>query len=317
MVTVGVVIVVATAMTPEAPPSQLWHRWEAHDPTSTRTIDHRAWEAFLTRYLRIGADGVHRVAYSRVTAPDRAALDAYIAELAGLPISGYNRAEQLAYWINLYNALVVRADPRPLPDRQHPRHRPRRRRAARGPWDEKLVEVEGQPVSLSDIQNRILRPIWHDPRVLYALSCGAVSCPNLQPEPYQADRLEHQLSKAAMVYVNDPRCIQIDGNRLSVSSLYRWYAADFGGSDTRHHQPSHGLRRAQARDVPRAVRADQRRRLRLAPERRHASVWRPSPPTPGRQPAVRSALPAYNDGRWPNRCICRRRTGRCRRACSC
>ncbi len=214
-----------------APTAEPWRRWEAHDPTSSRTIDHRAWEAFLTRYLRIGADGVHRVAYSRVTAPDRAALDAYIAELARLPVSDYNRAEQLAYWINLYNALVVRVilDHYPISSiRDIAPSAP----GSAGPWDEKLVEVEGQPVSLSDIQNRILRPIWHDPRILYALSCGAVSCPSLQPEPYQADRLEHQLSKAAMVYVNDPRCIQIDGNRLSVSSLYRWYAADFGGSDT-------------------------------------------------------------------------------------
>jgi Protein of unknown function, DUF547 len=215
-----------------APAAELWPRWQAHDPTSTRTIDHRAWEAFLTRYLRIGADGVHRVAYGRVTAEDRAALDAYIAGLAGLPISGYNRAEQLAYWINLYNALVVRVVLDHYPVASIRDIAPSSAQGSAGPWDEQLVEVEGQPISLNDIQNRILRPIWHDPRILYALSCGAVSCPNLQPEPYRADRLEHQLSKAAMVYVNDPRCIRIDGNRLGVSSLYRWYAADFGGSDT-------------------------------------------------------------------------------------
>ncbi len=215
-----------------APAPELWPRWQAHDPTSTRTIDHRAWEAFLTRYLRIGADGVHRVAYGRVTAQDRAALDAYIAGLAGLPISSYNRAEQLAYWINLYNALVVRLVLDHYPVASIRDIAPSSAPGSAGPWDEQLLEVEGQPISLNDIQNRILRPIWHDPRILYALSCGAISCPNLQPEPYQADRLEHQLSKAAMVYVNDPRCIRIDGNRLDVSSLYRWYAADFGGSDT-------------------------------------------------------------------------------------
>ncbi len=230
--TSGVVLLPGASALRAAPRAELWQRWEAHDPASTQTIDHHAWEAFLTRYLRIGADGVHRIAYSRVTAADRAALDAYIAGLAALPISGYNRDEQLAYWINLYNALVVRVVLDHYPVASIRDIAPSSAPGSAGPWDAKLIEVEGAPISLSDIQNRILRPIWHDPRILYALSCGAVSCPSLQPEPYQADRLEHQLSKAAMVYINDPRCIQIDGNRLSVSSLYRWYAADFGGSDT-------------------------------------------------------------------------------------
>jgi Protein of unknown function, DUF547 len=230
-VAVGVVILVATAMTTEAPRSQLWDRWLAHDPSSTRRIDHSAWEAFLMRYLRIGSDGVHRVAYAAVTPPDRAALDAYIERLAALPISTYNRAEQMAYWINLYNALTVR-----LVLDHYPIDSIRDIDAGSGPglgeaWDEKLIEVEGMSISLNDIEHRILRPIWHDPRVHYALSCAAVGCANLQPEPFQGDRLEHQLNEAAMAYINDPRCIQIEGDRLGLSSIYRWYRQDFGGSD--------------------------------------------------------------------------------------
>jgi hypothetical protein len=228
----GLAVLLIAGTATAAPRAELWERWTAHDPHSDKHIDHHAWGAFLARYLRIGADGVHRVAYSRVTAADRAALDAYIDELASLPISSYDRAEQLAYWINLYNALVVRVILEHYPISSIRDISSSSTPGSTGPWDEKLVTIEGAPISLSDIQNRILRPIWRDPRVLYALSCGAVSCPNLQPEPYQADRLEHQLSKAAMAYVNDPRCIQIDGDRLGVSSLYRWYAADFGGSDT-------------------------------------------------------------------------------------
>ncbi len=230
-VAVGVLVVVATAMTTEAPRSQLWDRWLAHDPSSTRRIDHSAWEAFLMRYLRIGSDGVHRVAYAVVTPSDRAALDGYINHLAALPISTYNRAEQMAYWINLYNALTLR-----LVLDHYPIDSIRDIGAGSGAdlgeaWDEKLVEVEGMPISLNDIEHRILRPIWHDPRIHYVLSCAAVGCANLQPEPFQGDRLEHQLNKAAMAYINDPRCIQIDGDRLGLSSIYRWYKEDFGGSD--------------------------------------------------------------------------------------
>jgi hypothetical protein len=226
----AVVLVAGGAMA--GPPAELWERWSAHDPHSSEHIDHAAWGAFLTRYLRIGADGVHRVAYSQVTPADRAALDGYIASLAGLPITSYDRPEQLAYWINLYNALIVRVVLDHYPISSIRDVAPASASGSAGPWDEKLVRVEGTPVSLGDIENRILRPIWQDPRVLYALSCGAVGCPNLQPEPYQADRLEHQLNKAAMAYVNDSRCIRISDDRLGVSSLYRWYAADFGGSDS-------------------------------------------------------------------------------------
>jgi hypothetical protein len=229
---VGLAVLLIAGQVAAGPPAELWERWSAHDPRSTGHIDHAAWGAFLNRYLRIGADGVHRVAYSQVTPAHRAALDGYIRGLADLPIGSYDRPEQLAYWINLYNALVVRLVLEHYPVSSIRDISPASATGSVGPWEMKLVEVDGTPVSLNDIQNRILRPIWQDPRVLYALSCGAVGCPNLQPEPYQADRLEHQLSKAAMAYVNDPRCIRIDDDRLGVSSLYRWYAADFGGSDS-------------------------------------------------------------------------------------
>lgn len=214
-----------------APRAELWDRWLAHDPASLLQIDHDDWDAFLVRYLRIGADGVHRVAYGAVAPEDRALLENYVARLGGLPISRYSRPEQMAYWINLYNALVVRLviDHYPVAsirDIGKGSDAP-----GVGPWRRKLVEVEGTPLSLSDIAHRILRPIWHDPRIHYALACGAVSCPNLQPEPFYADQLDRQLSEAAMAYVNDRRCIRIEGDQLGLSSLYRWYREDFGPTD--------------------------------------------------------------------------------------
>ena len=214
-----------------APPAELWARWLAHDPASTREIDHDDWDAFLVRYLRIGAEGVHRVAYGEVTPADRALLERYIAHLAAGPISEYSRAEQMAYWINLYNALVVRLVVDHYPIASIRDVGSRQGAPGAGPWRQELVEVEGIPLSLHDIAHRILRPIWRDPRVHYALACGAVGCPNLQPEPFEADQLERQLSEAAMAYVNDPRCIRIEEDQLGLSSLYRWYHGDFGGTD--------------------------------------------------------------------------------------
>lgn len=226
------VVATGVATADAAPRAQLWERWLAHDPDSMHHIDHGEWDGFLTRNLRIGPDGVHRIAYGAVSEHDRAVLAGYLQRLGRVPISTYARAEQAAFWINLYNALTVEVvlDNYPIGSIRDIGATPGEG-GSTGVFDQKLIEVEGEPLSLNDIANRILRPIWHDPRIHYALSCAAVSCPNLQPEPFEGDRLEQQLSKAAMTYINDPRCIQIDRQQLGLSSLYRWYRDDFGGSD--------------------------------------------------------------------------------------
>ena len=91
-----------------APKSDLWARWQAHDPASQATVDHAAWGRLLETYVRAGEDGVNRFDYAAVTTADRAALGRYIMGLAALPVDDYGRPEQLAYWVNLYNALTVR-----------------------------------------------------------------------------------------------------------------------------------------------------------------------------------------------------------------
>jgi hypothetical protein len=229
--TVCLLLLLAVGAAQAAPQAELWERWLAHDPRSIRPVDHSAWDDFLMRYVRIRADGVHGVAYGQVTLADRGALEAYIDALSRLPISRYGRPEQMAYWINLYNALLVRvvlehypvASVRDIGASANP--------GTGGPWDGKRLEIEGAALSLNDIEHRILRPIWRDPRIHYALSCAAIGCPNLQPEPFAADRIERQLNQAAIAYINDPRCIQTGGDQLVVSSIYRWYQDDFGGSD--------------------------------------------------------------------------------------
>jgi hypothetical protein len=231
LVAVLCLIAVSSVAGGQAEPPRLWERWLASDPESTREIDHSAWEAFLTRYVRIGSDNIHRVAYGQVTPADRKALDDYLLQLSSTPISGYNRTEQLAYWINLYNALTVRTVLGHYPVASIRDIDISPGLLATGPRDAPMIEIEGQALSLNDIQNRILRPIWSDSRILYALSCAALGCPNLRPVPFTSDRLDHQLSEAAIAFINDPRCIQTEDRQLVVSSLLRWYREDFGGSD--------------------------------------------------------------------------------------
>ena len=102
---------------------------------------------------------------------------------------------------------------------------------ANGPWGRKLIAVDGTDVSLDDIEHRILRPIWKDPRVHYAVNCASLGCPNLQKKAFTAATADAMLTAAAVEFVNDPRGVRFEGNDLIVSKIYDWFEEDFGGSE--------------------------------------------------------------------------------------
>jgi hypothetical protein len=215
-----------------APKADPWPRWERHDPSSTLTVDHAAWAAFLARYVRSAADRINRVDYAAVSSADRQLLAGYLAALAATPVSRLARPEQMAYWINLYNALTMQIvlDHYPTASIRDIDISPGL--FSDGPWGARLVEVEGERLCLDDIEHRILRPFWRDPRIHYAVNCASLGCPNLQLSPFLAQVLDRQLDEAALAYVNHPRGVTISADgRLTVSSLYIWYQDDFGGSD--------------------------------------------------------------------------------------
>lgn len=225
----GVSLALVAFPTVAAPKADLWERWTVHDPSATATIDHSPWGRFLKTYVLAFPDGVNRLAYARVSETDRKRLDRYIDELLALPISAYSRHEQRAYWINLYNALTVQLilDHYPVNSIRHIKPHP----FAIGPWRKKLITVEGERLSLDDIEHRILRPIWRDPRLHYAVNCAAIGCPNLQAEAYTASNADTLLDRGAKTYVNNARGVEFRKGRLIVSSIYKWFQEDFGDSD--------------------------------------------------------------------------------------
>lgn len=214
-----------------APKAELWPRWAANDPASARTVDHAAWGGFLAAHVSTGPDGINRLAYGRVSAADRGSLKAYVGRLAAEPVSTLNRAEQRALWINLYNALTVDVvlDHHPVASIRDIDISPGL--FSDGPWGRKLVAIEGENVSLDDIEHRILRPVWRDPRLHYALNCASLGCPNLLAKPFTAANADELLDIAARAYVNHPRGAHVSEGKLVVSSIYAWFEADFGGSD--------------------------------------------------------------------------------------
>lgn len=215
-----------------APKAKLWERWTANDASATHSIDHSEWTQFLEKYVRTDEHDLNRVDYAGITEGDRALLEDYISKLAATVVSDLNRTEQFAYWVNLYNAATVKvvADHYPVASILDISISPGL--FSRGPWGKKFIEVEGESLSLDDIEHRILRPIWRDPRIHYAVNCASVGCPNLQKTAYTAENSERLLTLGATEYINSNRGAEIVGSRgFKVSSIYHWYKADFGGSD--------------------------------------------------------------------------------------
>lgn len=214
-----------------APAARLWPRWEKHDAGSTQAADHGVWDEFLRRYVKDGADGIARVAYAAVDSTSRRSLAEYINRLQAVPVDGLARVEQLAFWINLYNALTVKVVLDHYPVRSIRDIDISPGLFADGPWDRKLVTVAGEALTLNDIEHRILRPIWRDPRLHYAVNCASLGCPNLQPAAFSAANVEAMLERAARAYINHPRGARVERGRLIVSKIYSWFQEDFGGGE--------------------------------------------------------------------------------------
>ena len=214
-----------------APKSELWPRWQAHDPAATQAVDHTPWDRLLKAYLVIGEDGINRFAYGQVSNADRQALEDYVAALAATPVSSLARPEQMAYWINLYNALTVAVIVRHYPVASIRDIDISPGFFADGPWGKKLVNIEGEEVGLDDIEHRILRPIWKDPRIHYAVNCASIGCPNLAPAAFRPANLEAELTHAARAFINHPRGASVTDAGLVASTIYDWFQVDFGGDE--------------------------------------------------------------------------------------
>ncbi len=213
-----------------APKADLLPRWLAHEQSSTVEVGHSLWGHFLNNYLVAGSSGnPSLIRYSQVTPEDKAALKKYLKAMSALPMSLLNRAEQKASWINIYNALTVGIilDHYPLTSIRDIRSG----WFSRGPWDLKLITIEGERLSLNDIEHRILRPIWQDKRVHYVINCASMGCSNLQPQPFSAANSEQLLDKGTYDFINSPRAVRFTKGKLVLSSIYAWFQTDFGANE--------------------------------------------------------------------------------------
>ncbi|GEO21271.1 DUF547 domain-containing protein [Cyclobacterium qasimii] len=157
-------------------------------------------------------------------------LDTYLALLSNNAPdrNAWSEAEQLAYWINAYNAYTIKLIIN---------HYPVESIRDIGPklsipivntvWHLEFFEIGGKPASLDEIEHKILRKEFDEPRIHFAINCASISCPRLWNRAYTAKNLDAELEQSARSFINDPNYNDLANNRAAVSSLFSWFSSDF------------------------------------------------------------------------------------------
>jgi uncharacterized protein DUF547 len=180
-------------------------------------------EQILDLYVRDGE------VYYRALKLERAKLDGYVSALTTESIDKRSRDERLAFWLNAYNALVLRTviDHYPIQGRSAD-YPPSSIRQIPGAFERLPHRVAGRTVTLDQIERTIL-PEFHDPRVYLALGRGALGSGRLRSEAFEPQRLETQLSEVAAECVSHARCFSADSaaGKINVSSIFSWREKEF------------------------------------------------------------------------------------------
>ncbi len=190
---------------------------------------YQSYASVLNKYV----DGKGLVNYKDLKA-NRSELDSFIKKLSEVKnIDTYSRHEKIAFWINAYNALMLRiiVDNYPIKPSFtksiiYPKNSARQ---IDGVFDEVFFNVAGKKVSLNTIEHEILRVQFVEPRIHMALVCGAVSCPYLLNEPFYSTRLNKQLDEQTIAFISRPEAFLINEKEetIQLSSIFDWFGDDF------------------------------------------------------------------------------------------
>jgi uncharacterized protein DUF547 len=183
----------------------------------------KSFDQILDLYVRNGD------VYYRALRSDRGKLDGYINLIATTTVDKRPREEQIAFWLNAYNALVLRTviDHYPINGRS-PEYPPKSVRQIPGAFERTAHRVGGRPLTLDQIEKEVL-PQFHDPRLYFALGRGAIGSGRLRSEAFAPARLEEQLADVAAECVTRAQCAQLDrdAGKMTVSSIFSWHEKEF------------------------------------------------------------------------------------------
>jgi hypothetical protein len=207
--------------------------------TAGTSFDHSLWDNVLKRHVvkdcTLGdVTGCHTVRYAAL-AKD-ADYWAYMELLQNVADPALLApAEQLAFWINVYNAacihLIVQHEKKCREtDPLYKLQSINKISDKEGPvWDKDAAVIAGKSVSLNYIEHEQLRKQWAEPAVHGCIVCASASCPNLRPEAFVVAKLKAQMEDQMQEWMtNESKGFKLNGNRLELSRIFLWFANDFG-----------------------------------------------------------------------------------------
>lgn len=206
-----------------------------------RTFSHDSY----ARLLAARVDGRGQVDYAGLRQNPKD-LDEYLETLARLEAASYETwpsGHKIAFWINAYNALTLKAVIDHLPIRASGSKAAESSKSSirqiPGVWNRLEFRVLGQAMTLDRIEHKILRKEFREPRIHLALVCASMSCPPLRREPYLGETLETQLEDQVRRFLAKPENFAFDRARREVliSSIFKWYGGDF----VEAYEPSSGF----------------------------------------------------------------------------
>ncbi len=189
-------------------------------------IDHSAWDGLLKKY--VDTEGMVNYRAWKANSADSQALDQYLVHLSHSNGQG-TKEQQLAFWINAYNAVTVKGILREYPTTSIRNHTAKL--VGYNIWKNLKLIVGGSQYSLEDIEHQVLRKM-SEPRIHFAIVCASIGCPRLLNEAYVADRLEEQLTINSRWFFADPTKFRYDSARQTffMSPILQWFGEDFGDS---------------------------------------------------------------------------------------
>ena len=155
---------------------------------------------------------------------EEATLDEYLKILENTRVDVLSRDEQFAFYVNAYNSWTIKLVLSGYPKIKSIKDLGN---IFKTPWQKKIVRINGEVITLDDVEHKILRKKFRDPRVHFAVNCASKSCPPLISEPYRGSSLSQQLDDSTRAFINDPGSNYLKGNKLYVSKIFKWFPEDF------------------------------------------------------------------------------------------
>lgn len=185
---------------------------------ASEKADHSGFDALLKLHVSSNGDVDYKGFKKDITK-----FDDYLVELKDhAPMGDWSSNEKKAFYINAYNAYTIKfiltkypvASPKDVSF------------SGKDIWHFRMVQIGPQKYDLTQIEDNILRKMG-DPRIHFAINCGAKSCPKLLNEAYFPETVSAQLTKVTKAFVTNTAHNQLAAKKVKISKIFEWYAEDF------------------------------------------------------------------------------------------